>query len=195
MAVITIDGTTVQVRPTGNGAWNSVVVTGRVAQKSTTWGLTLRPGQLGQALAAANEMLNPGTAMHDRLAQSTANALGLELRDNANLATTMVGTGVTANVLDRQEQSGAATIFIVTTVGATPTCTYQLEGSPDNSAWSVLSSSDSATPTVFSTATFTITTATTTIRYVNPAATSARYIRLTLSANTNVTSTIDAAAV
>jgi len=139
-------------------------------------------------------MLNPTTAQHDRIAQEVAHSVGLELRDNANLATAMVGTGVTANVLDRGEQFGVATVTIVTTVGATPTCTYQLEGSADNSGWAVLSSADSATPSTFSTTTFVITTATTTVRIVNPESTVSRYIRLTLSANTNVTSTIDAAA-
>ena len=80
---------------------------------------------------------------------------------------------------------------ITTTVGSTPTATYQLEGSLDGSAWSPLSSADSGTPTVFSTATFNITTATTVTRIIDPSA-AWRFVRVTVSANTNVTSTITA---
>jgi hypothetical protein len=196
MAVIGLDATTVQVRPwPAGGAWNTVTLSGKIALKTTTWGATLKLGTIGQALSAANQFINgaqSGTA--DRMAQKTAHAVGLEFRDDTAIATTMVGTGVTANVFDRGEQSGPATVTIVTTVGATPTCTYQLEGSADNVTWAPLSSADSATPTVFSTTTFVITSATTTIRVVNPASGAARYIRLTLSLNTNVTSTIDVAA-
>jgi hypothetical protein len=195
MAVITLTGTTQQVRPwPAGGTWNNITITNGIPQKSTTLGVTLSPALKQQALAAMGQFINlaqAGTA--DRIAQKIAHAVGLEMRDTGQLANAMTGTGVTANVLDRGEQSGYASITIVTTVGATPTCTYQLEGSPDNSTWNPLSSADSGTPTTFSTATFAITSATTTIRFVNPSSGSARYIRLTLSANTNVTSTIDAA--
>lgn len=195
MATITLDATTVQVRPwPAGGAWNNVTVVNRVAQKSTTWGATLRIGFAAQALMAANQLMDPTTGPHDRLAQKTARAVGLELRDNANLATGFTTTGASTNVLDRATQSGVATVTITTTVGATPTCTFQVEGSPDNSAWSPLSTADSGTPTVFSTATFAIVTATTVVRIVDPAATNARFIRVTMSANTNVTIAIDAAA-
>lgn len=195
MAVITLDGSTIQARPyPAGGAWNNVTVANRVAQKSTTWGVTLKPGQLGQALAAANEMLNPTTGQHDRISQSTANAIGIELRDAVALQLAKTDSSVTTNVLDRAEQSGYATVTFVSTVGATPTVTVQVEGSADNSSWAPLSTADSATPTVFGTGTFTITTATTTTRIVNPAATNARYIRVTLSANTNVTVDVHASA-
>lgn len=197
MAVIALGATTPQVRPwPAGGAWNTVTLgaTG-ITPKATTLGVTLPPGMKALAWMAMNQFVNCGQAgTADRVAQKRAHAAGLELRDMAALATGMTGTGATANVLDRGEQSGYASITIVTTVGATPTCTFQLEGSPDNSSWNPLSSADSATPTVFSTATFAITTATTTIRFVNPASGSARYIRMTLSANTNVTATIEAAA-
>lgn len=195
MAVITLATTTPQVRPyPAGGAWNTITFSNGIAPKSTTLGVTLPVNQRSQVLAAANIFFNGQAAgTIDRVAQKTARAAGAEFRDTAEIATAQVAGGVTANVFDRGEQSGPATVTIVTTVGATPTCTYQLEGSPDNSAWSVLSSADSATPTTFSTATFAITTATTTVRIVSPTATSARYIRVTLSAVTNVTSTINAA--
>lgn len=193
MAVVTLDTTVLQVRPyLSAAAWNNVTFSGPTAQKSTTWGVTLKPGQATMALSAANEMRNTGGGTHDRLAQATANAVGLEFRDNGNLTTAQVAGGVTTNVLDRGITLGPALLTIVTTVGATPTATYQVEGSLDNSAWNPLSSADSATPTVFSTATFAITTATTTVRIIDPTV-PWRYIRVTISAVTNVTSTIDAA--
>lgn len=190
MATLTLAAATTQVRPwPAGGAWNNVAVTGRQAQKSTTWGATLRVGFAATALAACNQFMNLPGATADQIAQKRAKAVGLELRDASVLATGQTGTGVTTNVLNREAISGVATVEIVTTVGATPTCTYQLEGSLDGSAWTPLSSADSGTPTVFSTATFAITTATTTTRIVNPGS-SWQYIRLTMSANTNVTNTI-----
>lgn len=194
MAVITLASTVTQVRPwPAGGTWNNVAVTGGLAQKSTTFGVTLPPGLKAQALAACNQFMNlasAGTA--DRIAQEIAHAVGIEIRDGSALATGQTTDGVTANVLDRGETLGPASLTIVTTVGATPTVTCQVEGSLDNSAWNPLSSADSATPTTFTTATFVITTATTTVRLINPAS-PARYIRMTLSATTNVTSTITAA--
>ena len=198
MAVITLAATTPQVRPwPAGGAWNNIGLStsGSIPLKSTTFGVTLVPGAKALALIACAEFINGAQAgTHDRIAQKLAHAVGVELRDTAEIATAQTIAGVTANVFDRGEQSGVATVTIVTTIGATPTATYQLEGSPDNSAWSVLSSADSATPTTFTTATFVITTAATTVRIVNPASGSARFIRMTLSAVTNVTSTINAAA-
>jgi len=196
MAVITISGTTLQVRPwPGAAAWNTITLSALgLAQKSTTWGKTLPPGAATSALSAVNQFSNTGASSADRIAQEIAHGVGLELRNDASLAAAVTTDGVTTNVLDRGETTGPAVVTIVTTVGATPTVTMQLEGSLDNSAWNPLSSADSATPTVFSTATFAITTATTTIRIVNPAS-AWRYLRLTLSATTNVTSTIDAAVV
>ena len=196
MAVVDLSATTVQVRPyPAGGSWNAITLTSKVAQKSTTWGATLRPGTLSDLLAACNMFINGGqSGTADRIAQKRARACGFELRDDGTIATGQATGGVTANVFDRGEQSGPALVTIVTTVGATPTATYQVEGSPDNSSWSSLSTADSGTPTTFSTATFAITTATTTVRIVNPASGSARYIRVTISAVTNVTSTIDVAA-
>lgn len=195
MATLTLDGATLNVRPyPAGGAWGAVTVTNRQAKKTTTWGVTLTAGQNQLAQQACNQFMNPpfGGTM-DRLAQETLHAVGLEMKDAVTLEASKVGTGATANVVDRGVQSGPGFITIVTTVGATPTCTYQCEGSADNSSWAALSTADSGTPTTFTTATFAIVSATTTIRIIDPSATSARYVRVTLSANTNVTSTLEAA--
>lgn len=194
MAVVTLATTTPQVRPLAGGAWNTITLTQGQAQKSTTFGVTLSVGMKMQALAACNQFINERDAgTSDRVAQKTARGAGVELQDAAALSTAQTGTGASTNVLDRGVSSGPATVTLVTTVGATPTVTVQLEGSDDNGTFAPLSSADSATPTVFSSATFAITSATTTVRIIDPAATAARYIRATYSANTNVTLTTTAA--
>lgn len=109
----------------------------------------------------------------------------------ANLCTAQTGTGATTNIVDRGASGGGSALLrIITTVGATPTCTYLVEGSADGVAWSPAPIADPATPETMSVATFAITSATTTVKYLRPNH-PWRYLRVTLSANTNVTSTID----
>lgn len=109
-----------------------------------------------------------------------------------NLASAQTGNGQTTNIADRGPRNQkAGVIKITTTVGATPTCTYLIEGSADGTNWTAAAYADSATPETVSVATFAITTATTVykiIRTDHPW----RYFRITFSANTNVTNTVDA---
>ena len=188
MATLQLAAATPQVRPwPAGGTWNNITVSAtKITQKSTTWGVTLKPGLTAAACAACNQWMNAPAGTADTM----AHAAGLEVRDLSSLSIAQVAGGVTTNVVDREATLGPAQIVIVTTIGATPTCTYQLEGSLDGTNWNPLSSADSGTPTVFTTTTFVITTATTTTRIVSPTV-AWRYIRLTLSAITNVTSTID----
>jgi hypothetical protein len=79
-------------------------------------------------------------------------------------------------------------IRITTTVGATPTATFAVQGSKDNSVWFAVDFCDSATPDTFGQATFTMTTATTVQKMVKPG-TQMRYLRFNITANTNVTVT------
>jgi hypothetical protein len=116
---------------------------------------------------------------------------GGRLPNSANLSTAQTGTGASTNVADR----GAVTerpalLQIVTAIGATPTCTYAIEGSADGTNWFAVSYADSATPDTGSVATFAITTATTAYKILRPHQ-PWRYLRLTYSANTNVTNTAD----
>lgn len=194
MPTLTLAATVTQVRPwPAGGAWNNVSVIGKVAQKNTTYGVTLGTGYAITALAALNQWMNGsggvGVGTQTSLAQERLHALGLEASESGGLSTAQAGNGVSTNVIDRGGQSGAGSVVIVTAAGATPTCTYQLEGSPDGTTWNPLSSADSGTPTAFSTATFVIASATTATRIINPAATAARFVRLTYSANTNITNT------
>lgn len=110
--------------------------------------------------------------------------------ETVNLSTAQTGNGVSTNVLDRGKATGPALLKIVTTVGATPTVTIAVEGSADGINFFPAPIADPATPGTLSGATFNITTATTTYKLL-PERWPWRYLRLTYSANTNVTSTAD----
>jgi hypothetical protein len=112
------------------------------------------------------------------------------LPDSANLSTAQVGNAVSTNVADRGGALGPALLKITTTIGATPTCTYAIEGSADGTNWFPVPYADSATPTTVSVATFVITTATSAYKLLQPNV-PWRYVRITYSANTNVTNTAD----
>lgn len=108
------------------------------------------------------------------------------------LSTAQGGNGASTNYLDtatRDLPAGALFRF-VTTIGATPTCTYQIQGSNDHSSWSSIFAADSATPTTFVSSTFAVTTAGTKFMFVKPGQLF-RYLQVTYSLNTNVTNTCD----
>jgi hypothetical protein len=108
------------------------------------------------------------------------------------LSTAQAGNGASTNIVDRGGSTGPALVTIVTTVGATPTCTYAIEVSVDGLDWFAGAYADSATPTTVAVATFAITTATT-ARKVMQANQAWRFLRITYSANTNVTNTASVA--
>lgn len=108
--------------------------------------------------------------------------------NSASLSAAQTGNGVSTNVCDRGGSSGPALVTIVTTVGATPTCTYAIEVSVDGADWFPGAYADTSTPGTLSAATFAVTTATTT-RKILPADQPWRFARITYSSNTNVTNT------
>lgn len=111
-----------------------------------------------------------------------------------NLSNAQTGTGASTNVAQRRfdlSPTRPALIRITTTVGSTPTCTYQVEGSPDGTSFFPLATYDASGAASATGATFAITTATTVWRVV-PVDTPWTFLRVTMSANTNVTNTIDA---
>jgi hypothetical protein len=110
--------------------------------------------------------------------------------NTANLSAAQTGSGQSTNTVDRGSSFGPALVKITTTIGATPTCTYAIEGSPDNTNWFPVAIADSATPETVSVATFVITTATTVYKILRTGH-PWRFLRLTYSANTNVTNTTD----
>jgi len=112
---------------------------------------------------------------------------------NAPIASGQTTAGDT-NILDRGTQNwdNPAMVILVTTIGATPTATFSaILGSVDNVTYYPLPYADSATPgTVTSAVIGTITTAQTKTMYLQPACW--RYLKINISAVTNVTSTITA---
>lgn len=110
--------------------------------------------------------------------------------DQASLSAAQTGSAASTNIADRGGARGPALLKVTTTVGATPTCTYAIEGSTDGTNWWAIPYADSATPTTVSVATFVITTATTVYKLLQVDQ-PWRYVRLTYSANTNVTNTAD----
>jgi len=120
---------------------------------------------------------------------------GLGIPQSANLCTAQTGNGDTTNIADRGPSNinpiSPAVIYVTTTVGGGPTCTYAIQASNDNVVWWAMPYSDVATPGTLSVATFTITTATTAIKHLSTNY-CYRYIKVVMSANTNVTNTIDA---
>jgi hypothetical protein len=121
---------------------------------------------------------------------ATNHSIGVLFNGTANLCTAQTGNGATTNIADRGLKYGPALLRIVTTVGATPTCTYLVEGSMNGTDWSPAPIADPATPETVSVATFVVTTATTTLKYLRPFH-AWRYLRITFSSNTNVTNTVD----
>lgn len=111
--------------------------------------------------------------------------------NTVNLSNAQVGNGQSTNVADRGAAfDRIALVKITTAIGATPTCTYALEGSADGTNWFPAPYADSASPETMSVATFVITTATTAYKFLrinHPW----RFFRITYSANTNVTNTAD----
>ncbi|MFD6531579.1 hypothetical protein [Streptomyces sp. NPDC060184] len=123
---------------------------------------------------------------------ATIGALGGDRYPNsARLSAAQSGNGASTNIVDR----GAATerpalLTLTTTVGASPTCTYLIEGSANGTQWFPAAYSDPATPETVSVATFDVTAAGTVHRLLRPGH-PWRYLRLTYSANTAVTNTAD----
>lgn len=111
--------------------------------------------------------------------------------NTANLSTAQTGTGVSTNVLDRGGNVGPGLLKITTTVGATPTVTVAIEGSADGTNFFNVAYATAAAPETVAVANVVITSATTNY-YILRANHPWRYLRLTLSANTNVTLTADA---
>lgn len=107
------------------------------------------------------------------------------------LSAAQTGNGASTNVCDRGlALVGPAYLTIVTTVGATPTVTVDIQGSVDASDWWVPSYAALSAPEtpIVTTPAATITTATTN-RFILRPWQPWRYLRLNYSANTNVTIT------
>ena len=93
--------------------------------------------------------------------------------------------------LGKHQVAQYVAVRFVTTIGATPTATFDIQGSTDSSGgWQSLNFADSSAPTTYTNSTFVVTTATTIVKYLQFAQ-KIRYIRVNVTSNTNVTYTID----
>ena len=108
------------------------------------------------------------------------------------LSTAQTGTGDSTNTADRGTSVGQpAAVVITSTVGATPTVTVNIVGSVDGTNFYNVPYALVATPETLAVAALTITTATTTTYLLRPNH-AWRFLKLVLSANTNVTLTATA---
>lgn len=107
----------------------------------------------------------------------------------ANALTTSVRSS--ALTLDKDYVKNGVLLRFVTTVTTTPTVTFAIQGSKDNTNWNAVYYADFSTPGTYTNATFTVTTATTIIKLVKLGE-SAKYLSVNVTADTNVTYTIDA---
>lgn len=118
----------------------------------------------------------------------------IEAKTNANgggqLSNAQTGNGVSTNVVDRGKDRCAALLKLTTTVGATPTVTITIEGSMDGTNWYAIPYATAAAPGTITGANLVLTAAATTYYILQPNM-PWRYVRLTYSANTNVTTTAD----
>lgn len=110
--------------------------------------------------------------------------------NTVNLSAAQTGNGASTNVADRGFNLGPVLLKLTTTVGSTPTVTVAIEGSADGTNFFNVAYADSATPETVAVANLVITTATTSYKILRPNH-PWQYLRLTYSANTNVTTTAD----
>src|SRR5687768_4568417 len=109
---------------------------------------------------------------------------------SANLCTALTGNADSDVVFRGMRDRGGA-VVITSAIGATPTVTVNIRGSMDGVAYYNVPYSLVATPRTFVLTALTITTAVTTT-YLLQELVPWRYLKLVLSANTNVTLTADA---
>lgn len=107
------------------------------------------------------------------------------------LSDAQTGNGDSTNIARRGFRDRGGGIVITSTIGATPTVTVNIQGSVDGVAWFNVPYALVATPRTFVLTGITITTAVTT-SYLLQELIPFRYLKLALSANTNVTLTADA---
>ncbi len=111
------------------------------------------------------------------------------LPDQVVLSSAQTGTGPSTNVCDRGGDVGQpAVLDIVSTVGATPTVTVDVQGSIDGANWWNVAYALNSPIQALAVAALVITTATTN-RLFLPSDAPWRFLRLNLSSNTNVTLT------
>lgn len=148
---------------------------------------------------AKNKLAGDATILKEQVALSTwitglltaggANPALWDYPTGLSLGTSLTGnTASTVVTLPQDYIKNALLVRMTSTVGATPTATIAIQGSKDAVTWSAVDYADSATPSVYSQATFAITTAATIQKMIRPHQ-NFKFIRFNMTANTNVTIT------
>jgi hypothetical protein len=114
----------------------------------------------------------------------------LRANSTVNLQSSQTGNADSTNTADRGILTSGAHLKVVSTVGATPTVTLNILGSINGTDFFNIPYALVATPTTFVVSAITITTATTN-HYLLQSGQPWRYLKLNMSANTNVTLTSD----
>ena len=109
----------------------------------------------------------------------------------AVLSSAQTGNGDSTNFAQRALTAPGGAVVITSTIGSTPTVTVNIQGSVDGVAWFNVPYALVATPRTFVLTALTITTAVTTT-YLLQENIPFTYLKLALSANTNVTLTATA---
>lgn len=104
------------------------------------------------------------------------------------LQNAQTGNADSTNTMDRGTLTGGGAVVITSTVGATPTVTVNIQGSVDGATWFNVPYALVATPRTFVLTAITITTAVTTT-YLLQELVYWRFLKINMSANTNVTLT------
>lgn len=107
-----------------------------------------------------------------------------------NLQTAQTGNADSTNTIIDGDVSRPSVIRIVSTIGATPTVTVNIQGSVDGTVFYNIPYALVASPSTFVLTALTITTAVTTF-YLLQTGHAWNYVKLVMSANTNVTLTSD----
>lgn len=110
---------------------------------------------------------------------------------NVQLSSAQTGNGDSTNVAFRGMRASGGAVVITSTIGATPTVTVNIQGSVDGTTWFNVPYALVATPRTFVLTALTITTAVTTT-YLLQELIPFTYLKLALTANTNVTLTATA---
>jgi hypothetical protein len=106
-----------------------------------------------------------------------------------NLQTAQTGNADSTNVLDRAGKRGPAILVINATAGATPTVTVNILGSVDGTNFFNVDYATMAAPETPAIAALTLTT--TAVTHLNLRDQAWRFLKLNMSANTNMTLTSD----
>lgn len=107
-----------------------------------------------------------------------------------NLSTAQVGNGDSTNTIRDTDPERPSSLRVVTTIGAAPTVTVNIQGSVDGVTFFNIPYALVASPNTFVVTALTITTAVTVFYLLQPNQ-AWNFVKLVLSANNNVTLTVD----